>query len=406
MTQTRLDQKDLFAEILKPANRANPYPLYAQLRETPVALQRDGTYVVSTYHEIMALLHDPRVSADERNRAHYTDTFRYEETPPFIALDSPEHDRLRRLIIHQFTPQRIIGLENQIIQIINELLDAKRDQHTLDIVDDFAYPLPVTIICKLLGVPHEDEPRFHEWATAIALSLDTSAVMTETDEQITQRTQQASDHMQAYFRDLVAKRQAHPEDDLLSAFLAGDDPDGRLTVDEIISTMRLLLIAGHETTVNLITNSMQILMRHPDILQRVRNTPKLVIPMIEEVVRYDPPVQFRNRVALTDITCAGVTIPKGANIAVLLAAGSRDPKRFPHADQFELERPDNQHLGFGTSIHYCVGAPLGRLEGQHALETLVRRLVNPSLAANPPYRENAALRGPEHLIINFERMEP
>jgi cytochrome P450 len=172
---------------------------------------------------------------------------------------------------------------------------------------------------------------------------------------------------------------------------------------ELISTMALLLVAGHETTVNLVTNGMLALLRDPDALEWLRRDPEIVVPLVEELLRYDPPVQFRTRTTLADVDLAGVTIPKGASVALLLASGSRDPARFRDADRFVPDRADNQHFGFGGGIHYCVGAPLARVEAHIALGALVRRLVGPRLVTDPPpYRENASLRGPEHLFVEFE----
>jgi cytochrome P450 len=404
-------QGKLFAQVLDPANRPNPYPLYARLRQRPVALQEDGSYVVSTYREIVALLHDPRISSDERKSTRGAGALAAsgqlapqgrESSPPFIFLDPPDHDRLRRLVMHQFTPERVEQMGDQIVQLVNSLLDAQRDRGQLDIVDDLAYPLPVTVICHLLGVPREDEPRFHAWATPLARSLDPAQGMSEAE---VQQTAQAAMQMGQYMSGLLAARRAQPGDDVLSALVAGNDPAGQMNEQALLSTMVLLLVAGHETTVNLITNGMLTLLRHPDALARLREAPHVVINTVEEVLRFDPPVQFRTRTTLTDVEVAGVTIPKGATVVLLLASGSRDPKRFPDAEHFVPDRPDNEHLGFGGGIHYCVGAPLARIEAQVALSTLARRLVNPRLFADrPPYRQNASLRGPEHLFVMFDRL--
>jgi cytochrome P450 len=412
MTQPTTTRRDLFTQVLNPANRPNPYPLYAQLRATPVEQQDDGIYVVSTYAEIAALLHDPRISSDERKSVRGAGALAAsgrlapegrESNPPFIFLDPPAHDRLRRLVMHQFTPERVAAMHDRIEQLIDGLLDARRDAGEFDVVDDFAYPLPVTVICDLLGVPREDEPRFHAWATPLARSLDPAEGMSE--EQVREAAQ-AVLLMSEYLAGLATARQAHPTGDLLSGLVADPDPAWRMSMPELLSTMVLLLVAGHETTVNLITNGMLTLLRHPNALERLRREPKLVIPLVEEVLRYDPPVQFRTRTILADIEVAGVTIPRGATVALLLAAGSRDPRRFPEANHFVPDRTNNAHLGFGGGIHYCVGAPLARLEAQVALGELARRLVAPHLVSNPPpYRENASLRGPRHLVVGYEQLQ-
>jgi cytochrome P450 len=411
MSRTTTDPMDLFAQVLDPDSRPNPYPLYARLRETPVALQDDGAYVVSTHAEIARLLHDPRISSDERKGDGGAGALAasgrlwpegQEDYQPFIFLDPPDHDRLRRVVMRQFTPGRVEGMRSRIGRLVDELLDARGDHGQLDVVDDLAYPLPVAVICELLGVPREDEPRFHEWAAALARSLDPVQGMTEDE---VRRAAQAALQMGEYLTKLVEARRAQPADDLLSALVAGDDPAGCMDEQDLLSTIALLLVAGHETTVNLITNGTLALLRHPEVLDRLRREPDLVVTLVEEVLRYDPPVQFRTRTTLADVEAAGLTIPKGATVVLLLASGSRDPARFPDADRFVADREDNQHLGFGGGNHYCVGAPLARIEAHIALGALARRLVAPRLATDPPsYRENAVLRGPEHLFVQFERL--
>jgi cytochrome P450 len=392
---------DLFAQVLDPANRPNPYPLYAQLRETPVARLDDGFYAVSTHAEIALLLHDPPASHDQRKTALPGGVIGIAATPPFLQLDPPEHDQLRRLVMHQFTPARVGGMHNRVVALVDELLDAKLGHSQLDVVDDFAYPLPVTVICELLGVPREDEHRFHVWADTLAHSLDPD----RGEEEVAEETQ-AFRELAAYMSRLIAERRAHPTDDLLSGLAVGNDPAGRMDDANLITTMVLLLIAGHETTVNLITNSMLTLLRHPGELERLRDHPERVTRLVEEVLRYEPPVQFTVRFALAEITLAGVTIPKRAGIRVLLAAGDRDPQVFAAPDRFDPDRPDNEHFGFGGGIHYCVGAPLARIEAQVALTALARRLVNPRLVVDPPpYRPNAVLRGPRHLPVAFDRLQ-
>jgi cytochrome P450 len=405
MTQATTAARNLFAQVLDPASRHDPYPLYARLRETPVSLQEDGTYAVSGYSEIAALLHDPRVSSDERKSSRGTAAMSASgglEDPPFIFRDPPDHDRLRRLVMRQFTPERIAGMHERVAELVGDLLDAHRGQGQIDIVDNLAYPLPVTVICELLGVPREDEPRFHDWASALARNLDPPESMTE--RQI-QHAAQARAELSEYLSGLAAERRAHPRDDLISALAASRDDTGQMNDQDLTSTLVLLLVAGHETTVNLITNGMLTMLRHPDALQRLQRDPGLITPLIEEVLRFDPPVQFRTRTTLADLQAASITIPQGATVALLLASGSRDPRRFPNAGQFIPDRTDNQHFGFGGGIHYCVGAPLARIEAPIALGQLAQRLVSPRLLEDPPpYRENAALRGPRHLPVTFDQL--
>jgi cytochrome P450 len=401
MTQMTETAAELFAQILDPANRPNPYPLYARLRETPVAPLADGYFAVSNYADVAALLHDPRMSKDQRKTDLPLTAAQRLEPRPFLFLDPPEHDRLRRLVMHQFTPARVDALHDRIVTLVDGLLDAHRDQSRIDVVDDLAYPLPVTVICELLGVPREDESRFHVWADTLAHSVDPDPG---------QKTDQAAIfaglELRDYMQKLVAERHAHPRDDLLSGLAAGEDPDGRMDDANLVVTMILLLIAGHETTVNLIANGALTLLRNPAELERLRDQPERAIRVVEEVLRFEPPVQFISRFALADIEIGGVTIPRGSGIRLMLAAANRDPARFANPDRFDPDRPDNEHLGFSGGIHYCVGAPLARIEGQVALAALARRLANPRLVEDPlPYRPNAVLRGPLHLLVEVDQLQ-
>jgi cytochrome P450 len=311
MTQTITAGRDLFAQVLDPASRHDPYPLYARLRETPVSLQEDGTYAVSGYPEIAALLHDPRVSSDERKRSRGTAAMspsgRF-DNPPFIFRDPPDHDRLRRLVMRQFTPERIAGMHQRVVALVADLLDAHRGHGQIDIVDNLAYPLPVTVICELLGVPREDEPRFHDWASALARSLDPPESMTE---QEIQHAGHARTELREYLSGLASELRAQQQNDLISGLAASRDGAGQMSEQDLLGTLVLLLVAGHETTVNLISNGMLTLLRHPDALERLRREPDLITPLVEEVLRFDPPVQFRTRTTLADLQAADITIPQG-----------------------------------------------------------------------------------------------
>ena len=400
MLQATETAADLFTQILDPANRPNPYPLYARLRETPIAPLADGFFAVSSYAAISSLLHDPRMSKDQRKSAVPLSGLQRIEPRPFLLLDPPEHDRLRRLVIHQFTPARVNAMHDRIVALVDALLEARRGQGRLDVVDNFAYPLPVTVICELLGVPREDEPRFHTWADTLAHSVDP-----DPGQETTQAAVFAAMELRNYMQALITERRAHPTDDLLSGLATGDDSAGRMDDANLVVTMVLLLIAGHETTVNLITNGMLTLLRYPAERERLRDDPGRAAIVIEELLRYEPPVQFVNRFALANIEIAGVTIPQGSGIRLMLAAGNRDPRRFGDPDRFDPDRPTNEHFGFSGGIHYCVGAPLARIEGHIALMALAHRLVDPRLVEDPPpYRPNAVLRGPRHLLVDFDRL--
>lgn len=406
----------ILRQIIDYSHRANPYPLYEELRETPVYHDADGPYVVSKYYDIQSLLHDPRVSSDARNlKATAGDPLGDAEEesalpPAFLRLDPPEHDRLRRMTNRPFgpphSPRRVHEMHGELADIVSGLIDGIGDPERIDLVDQFSYPFPVTVICRLLGVPHEDEPRFHAWADVLAASLD--PVPGADAGERAKVSNNARTELGMYLAGLIEERRKKPGEDMLSQLATAHGPDGAMTTMEVMSTAALLLIAGHETTVNLITNGMLTLLRNPGILQRLREDPKLAVPVVEELLRFEPPVQLLpQRSTLADIEVRGVTIPKGSSLWLVLAAGNRDPDRFENPDRFDPDRGDIQHLGFGSGIHSCFGAPLARLEAQLALGELARRLENPHLVEDPPpYRQNAVLRGPRHLSIACDGIRP
>ncbi|GAA1642830.1 cytochrome P450 [Nonomuraea maheshkhaliensis] len=402
-----MSSQSLFERILDPSGRADPYPLYERLRETPVARQEDGTYVVSTYREIVALLHDPRISSDRRNLAAPAEAL--DRNPSFIGLDPPEHDRLRHLAMRHFgpphSPRVVEGLRPAMLEITTGLIDGIADRNRVDLVDEVVYPLPVAIICRLLGVPVEDQPRFSVWADALVETLKPG----EEDRAEREREREAvAAELRGYLGGLAEERGRQPGEDLLSGFVTYRGPEGGMTPQDVMSTAVLLLIAGHETTINLIANGMLTFLRQPDLLERLRADPGLIVPAVEELLRYEPPVHFlSSRVALDDITIAGVTIPAGAPVVLALAAGSRDPAHVSDPGRFDPYRVRNEHLGFGGGVHYCFGAPLARLEGQIMLTELVRRLRAPRLVTDPPpYRPSPVLRGPRHLLVEYDGVEP
>ncbi|MFD4320736.1 cytochrome P450 [Streptomyces sp. NPDC058548] len=412
MTQTLLHQ------ILDYANRADPYPIYEELRRTPVHHDPDGPYVISTYYEIRSLLHDPRISSDARNQASGSADPLAESSPEesalppsFLRLDPPEHDRMRRMTNRHFgpphSPHRVDAMRPELHDIVSGLIDGLGDPGRIDLVEEFSYPFPVTVICRLLGVPREDEARFHTWADTLAASLDPDPDA-DPAERGTGAAYEARMELGMYLAGLIEERRKNPGDDMLSQLATAKGPDGPMATMELLSTAALLLIAGHETTVNLITNGMLTLLRNSDVLQRLRTEPRLVVPIVEELLRFEPPVQLLpGRTTLADIEVRGVTIPKGSTLWLVLASGNRDPQRFGNPDRFDPDRPDIQHLGLGSGIHSCFGAPLARLEAQLALSELARRLENPRLLDDPPqYRQNAVLRGPRHLRIACDGIRP
>ncbi|MGF9663937.1 cytochrome P450 [Arthrobacter crystallopoietes] len=394
-------------QVLDYSRRADPYPLYTELRRTPVSRLKDGTYLVSTYAENLALLHDPRLSSDPSNNPQFAaamEELSEDMQPSFLQMDPPEHDRQRRLAMRHFgpphQPARIAGLEPRMIEIVTGLIDGMAGRDRIDIVDELAYPFPVSVICELLGVPPEDRTEFRKWVDLAIETID-PGLDPETQQE---KRKEASTELFNFISNLVERHRRSPGGDLLSAMVTDDGPEGRLSTGELASTGLLLLIAGHETTVNLISNGILTLLRHPQELDRLRRDPELAIPMTEELLRFEPPVHFVPiRTALDDIEIAGTTIAAGSPVTLVLAAANRDPDRFAEADRFIPARSDNQHLGFGSGIHLCFGAPLARLETQVALTEFARRIRNPRLAEDPPsYRPSPILRGPLHLPVDVD----
>jgi cytochrome P450 len=400
-------------QVLLYENRANPYPFYAELRKTPVSRQPDGSYVISTYREIVSILHDPRVGSDLRKRseappaaaeAANLQTSTYDREPSMITSDPPEHDRVRRSTMRHFgpphTPDFVSSQEEGIRRIVTDLLDKLKGKTRIDVVDEFAYPLPVSVICRVLGVPEEDEKRFHTWIEAALDGLDLGPEATsEEGQNLAKLGQQARQELSAYMADLLERYAKQPGPGMLSAIV--NSAEERLSRGELLSNAQLLLFAGHETTVNLIAHSILTLMRHPHALENLRRRPELIVPGVEEFLRFESSVQFwPTRTALENVEIAGTTIPKGAPIIVLYASGNRDPSRFTNPDQVDLEREHNEHLGYSGGIHLCFGGPLARLEAQIAVGEFVRRVKNPRLEVDPPpYRHNQIFRGPRHIPV-------
>jgi len=397
-------------------NRANPYPFYAELRKTPVSRQPDGTYVVSTYREIVSILHDPRVSSDLRKRPKApsaaaetasSPTSMYDREPSMITSDPPEHDRVRRATMRHFgpphTPDLVSSQEDGIKRIVTDLLDKLKGKTRIDVVDEFAYPLPVSVICRVLGVPEEDEKRFHNWIEEALNGLDLGPeAASEEGQRLAKLGHQARQELSTYMAELLERYAKQPGPGMLSAMV--NSADERLSRSELLSNAQLLLFAGHETTVNLIAHSILTLLRHPPALETLRRRPELIVPGVEEFLRFESSVQFwPTRTALEDIEIAGTTIPKGAPIIVLYASGNRDPSRFTNPDQVDLQREHNEHLGYSGGIHLCFGGPLARLEAQIAVGESARRAQNPRLVVDPPpYRHNQIFRGPRHVLVDID----
>jgi cytochrome P450 len=408
--------QDLMRQVISPANRHDPYPLYARLRENRVNVLPDGSFAIGRYADVVALFHDPRLSSDPHN-ASDPRSVRLDENASFIRRDPPEHDRLRAIANRYFgppvSPGVITDLEPAIRRFVDGLVDSLPASGEADLVDQFAYPLPVWVITGLLGVPREDEPTFRAWTRALVASVD--AEQQEEAEKLIRERDKSEAAMTGYMLELVRRHRAHPDGSMLSK-LVNDHQGDTMSEAELARTGQLLLIAGHETTVNLTANGVLTLLRNPWALDRLRAEPGWVVPVVEELLRFEPPVQYLpNRFARANIAIDGTTIPKGARVYLLLAAANRDPERFPRPDCFDPDRFDSggfgphgegyAHIGFGSGVHYCYGAPLARVEACVSLAAFARRFVNPRLEADPPpYRPSPALRGPIHLPVAYDKL--
>src|SRR5262245_21649022 len=383
---------------------ADPYPTYHRLRaEDPVHHNPLDFWVLTRYEDVAAVLRDPRF-VKEPLAAFIAARFGV-PVPQGIGLsmldrDPPDHTRLRSLVSKAFTPRVVEGLRPRIQQIVDGLIARAEGTGSMDVIEEFAYPIPVNVICEMLGVPVEDHERFKGWSLDIARGLD--SILLPPDSEVPRRSAASRHAMADYFRELIAERRQAPRGDLLSALIAAEEAGDKLNEDELLATCILLLIAGHETTVNLIGNGTLALLRHPGELRRLRETPGLIVTAVEELLRYDGPVQRTARIPHTDVTIRGRTIAKGQMVMPFIGAADRDPAQFPDPDRLDLARSDNRHIAFGWGIHFCLGAPLARVEGQIAIDTLVRRLPQLELATDKvEYRQSLTLRGLQTLPVSF-----
>ena len=387
---------------IDPAFRADPYPAYkALLEEAPLFESPYGLLVVSRYEDLLTILRSSGTSNDFRKSTRFAPATEDEGdvTPSFLFLDPPDHTRLRGLVSRAFTPRRVEELRPRAQQIADEAFARAAQSGGMEVVEDLAFPLPVLMICQMLGVPAEDVDEFKEWSAATARGLDPSFTWPPG---LLERFQTLRNRAMDYFGELIARRRREPRDDLLSALLEAEEQGDRLTEAEVFSTLNLLLIAGHETTVNLITNGVLAFARYPEQFARVREDPSLIRGAVEEVLRFDPPVHMMGRLPIEDIELSCGTIPAMSELVMLPAASSRDAAQFSAPDEFDVTRADNRHLGFGFGIHHCLGAPLARLEAQVALGTLARRFSSVELITDPPpYKDNITLRGVAALEVKL-----
>ena len=394
-----MDRTALAFDPRDAAFRADPYAVYDLLRAAAPAFFWEpwGIWFLTRYEDCNALLRDPRLVHGEMNGsppAEQRALFDLQRNW-LLFKNPPDHTRLRRLVHAAFTPRMVERMRGQIAATTDRLLDRIAEAGRADLIADLAFPLPVTVIAGLLGVPATDQAQFHVWSRALAHSLD----LTE-DPAVYSRASSAAAELTAYLREIAAERRRAPQDDLLSALLAVEDQGGTLSEAELYATVTLLLVAGHETTVNLIGNGVLALLRHPDQLRELRAEPGLIKTAVEELLRFDSPVQATTRIAREDLVVCGQTVRAGQEVSLMLGAANHDPARFSDPHRLDLRRDPNPHLAFGSGIHYCLGAPLARLEGQIAIGRLVERMPRLALATDQPvYAGNFVLRGLTELPI-------
>jgi len=393
-----------------PAINTDPFPVFRRLQdEDPVhwsgALK---AWIVIRYDDVRAIALDRELSADRLRpffdilpsdeQRKLADLQRY-LTLWAVFKDAPDHTRLRGLMNRAFTPRAVEALRPNIQRIVDDLLDRIVARGEADFIADFAYPLPGSVIMDMLGVPRSDLGVMKVWSDDIALFV---GIARTTPEKYA-RAQAGTREMAAYFRRLVAERRAAPKRDMISALIAAEEEAQHLTEDEIVATCILLLFAGHETTANLLGNGVLALLRHPEQLAKLRARPELAAGAVEECLRYDGPSGALARVVAVEHELSGRRLKPGDRVYAWMNAANRDPRRFPDPDRFDIERTDNRHLTFGHGAHFCLGAPLARLEGQIAFPRILERLGNLALAADKfEWIDSLILRGVKRLPVRFE----
>lgn len=397
------------SELFNEETLANPYPAYARLRaQDPVHWdEADSRWLLTRYADVATVLRSPSASS---RRVQATVRF----VPPafrplaearsksMINADAPDHNRLRLLVSKAFTARAVDAMTDNIQRLVDGFLDAVQSHGRMDVIADLAYPLPVTVIAEMLGVPAEDRGRFKHWSDELSILAGGGGGPSALTLDDYRRSAKSYSELTAYFGAIAAQRRAQPRGDLLSALVQAEEAGDRLSEQELYANAMLLLVAGNETTTNLIGNGTLALLHHPDQLQKLRENPALIPSAVEELLRYDSPVQMTSRVLTDDLPVGGKQLRRDQMVVVLLGAANRDPEAFPDPDRLDVERADNKHLAFGLGSHFCLGAQLARLEGRIAFETLLRRMPGLRLdGAEPQYRRHFNLRGLQSLRVAF-----
>ncbi len=398
--------------LLSPEFRENPYPFYAAMRrESPIHPLAPGAplYAITRYADVIHILHHPELFSSRALQVALQGGgigigpnsgalagHRLLSSPMMIATDPPDHGRLRRLVNRGFTPRRIASLEPRIREIANQCLDDAIEGGELELVRGLSIPLPVKVIAEMLGVERDQVDQFKAWSDAFVVGLSGATGQYEPED-----VRKAADEMADYFEGFAAERRANPKDDLISVLTQAEEGDA-LSTGELMSFIALLLIAGNETTTNLIGNGVKALLAHPDQLGRVLADPSLVPALVEEVLRYDSPIQALPRSNTNAVELPSGIVPENSTLLVFYAAANHDEEKFPDAESFDIDRATGDHVAFSHGIHFCLGASLSRLEARVAFETLFSRCRELELAADSiPMVDSAVLRGPKSLPLRI-----
>ena len=389
---------------LAPDFIADPYPAYRRLREIDPfhhsVLTRQ--IVVSRFADVDRILRDHRDFSNDLKRARHARGIvatRKRLKPSMLALDPPDHTRLRRLVNRAFTPRSVAELEDFVRATAHRLIDKVEGTDEFDLMTAFAAPLPMIVIARMIGVPERDFNRFKVWSSRLARALE--PILPPNEQELVYRSDR---QLAEYFTAIIEQRRREPRDDLVSRLVQAEEQGDQLTRDETIVMLRLLLLAGNETTTNLIGNGVRALLRHPGQLELLREQPELIPSAVEELLRYDSPVQLDMRIARRDLDIGDKAVPAGTMIGLLIGSANHDRERFQRPDELDITRSDQGNISFGRGIHHCLGAPLARLEGRVALEVLLERFDRIGLGTRQPtYRRSIVLRGLEHLDVRVRR---
>jgi cytochrome P450 len=395
--------------VLRPEIAADPYPLYHRLRsDDPVRWDAPlNAWVVTRYADVQSALGDARLSAERitLSTEWLPEAMRETLGPVFRALsrqmlflDPPDHTRLRGLVNKAFTPRVVQGMRPRIQAIVDDLLDAVQAARRMDVIQDFAYPLPAIVIAEMLGVPPEDRDQFRTWSDDFGALIGRSDLTLDGAIRALRGVAEFMD----YFRDIVARRRASPQDDLMQALIAAEDRGDALTEEELLANCVLLLAAGHGTTTHLIGNGLLALLRNPDQLRKLRDDPSSIATAVTELLRYDSPVQVTGRVAADELPIGARRVGVGEGVILCLGAANRDPEQFADPDRLDISRRENRPIAFGHGIHFCLGAPLARIEAQIAVATLLRRLPALRLETDAlEWEPSLSFRGLARLPVAF-----